>query len=82
MAHGLLLMGVRSNKTTGGNKMTTTKNLLSENEIDNLLNRLEIAAAFKQEDDFRSLMTDVATSAAYAAPVKDETPNWRMTLHG
>lgn len=61
--------------------MTTTKNLLSENEIDNLLNRLEIAAAFANNDD-RSWMTDVATSAAYAAPVKDETPNWRMTLHG
>jgi len=74
MAHRLLLLGVRSNKPNGGNKM---KNLLNDNKIDNLLNRIEIA-----DDNDRSWMTDVATSDPYHKPTEDNTPNWRMTLHG
>lgn len=60
---------------------TTNKNLLNDNEIDNLLNRLEIAAAFQSNDDDRSWMTDISDYQPTTKTTDDE-PNWRMTLHG
>ncbi len=55
---------------------TTTKNLQNENEIDNLLNRLETA-----DDNDRSWMTDISDYRP-STTKPETTPDWRITLHG